>query len=93
MELTPAKAKEIFERLKHIEKPLEDALFQGELKLALYGYLEARGFGNGWRQAIDKCSEIIEAKLTIVENHDSETGGNEELIDAKNEIIKLKVEL
>lgn len=48
---------------------------------------KAKGFIEGWNQAIEKCAEIVDRQLDI----ESETGGEEELTTSRNLILMLKV--
>jgi len=72
MNLTIEKAKETFNRFKHLQKPMEDPILQKELKLAIYSFKEAKGFIEGWNQGIEAIEKgIVESQNPLSVDRES----------------------
>ncbi len=88
MSLTIEKAKDIYDKFKHLEVIFDDKNINSPVESFMgYRFKECKGFIEGWNQAIEKCAEIVDRQLDI----ESETGGDEELTTARNLILSLKV--
>lgn len=83
MKLTIEKAKEFQHLHEALKKMTSDGWDITKMVCRSYGFIE------GWNQAIEKCAGIVDRQIPI--DHDSETGGEEELITARNLILSLKV--
>ena len=67
-------AREILELHKHLEKPMQDPVFQTELKLAIYSYKEAKGYLEGLEAGRNEALNIVKDELDNESDKGDERG-------------------